>query len=85
MVDDGLTIQKCGSTSIAINTEVNAFFKQKKLKLAKKKCVQVHVGRKCGECEMLYVHGEHMKKAQEVKYLGDYINESGKLKSTICQ
>ena len=26
-----------------------------------------------------------MKQAQEVKYLGDYINESGKPKSTICQ
>ena len=69
----------------AINTEANAFFKQKKLKLAEKKCVQIHVGRKCGECEMLFVHGENMKQAHEVKYLGDYINESGKPKSTICQ
>ena len=85
MVDDVLTMQKCGATSRAINTEVNAFFEQKKLKLAEKKCVQIHVGRKCGECEILFVHGERMKKAHEVKYLGDYINESGKPKSTICQ
>ena len=49
-----------------LNTEVNAFFEQKKLKLAEKKCIQIHVGRKCGECEMLYIHGEHMKQAQEV-------------------
>ena len=30
MVDDVLTIQKCGATSMAINSEVNAFFEQKK-------------------------------------------------------
>ena len=85
MVDDVLKIQKCGATSSAINAKVNAFFEQKKLKLTNKKCVQIHIGKKCGECELLFVHGEHMKKAQEVKYLGDYINESGKPKSTICQ
>ena len=85
MVDDVLTIQKCGATSRAINTEVNAFFEQKKLKLADKKCVQIHIGQKCGECEKLFVHWEHMKQAQEVKYLGDLIKESGKPKSTICQ
>ena len=84
MVDDVLTMQKCCATSGAINTEVNAFFEQKKLKLAEKKCIQIHVGQKCGECEILFLHGEHMKKAYEVKYLGDYINESDKPKSTIC-
>jgi hypothetical protein len=85
MVDDVLTIQKCGATSRAINAEVNAFFEQKKLKLADKKCVQIHVGRKCGECEKLFVHGELMKQDHEVKYLGDIVSESGKPKSTICQ
>ena len=35
MVDDVLTIQKCGSTSSAINTEVNAFFKQKKTQVGR--------------------------------------------------
>ena len=85
MVDDVLTIQKCGATSRAINAEVNAFFEQKKLKLAEKKYVQIHVGRKCGECEKLFVHGEHMKQEHEVKYLGDIVSESGKPKSTICQ
>ena len=85
MVDDVLTVQKCGATSSAINNEVNAFFEQKKLKLSASKCVQIHVGKKCGECETLYVHGEHMKEAQEFKYLGDLINENGKPKSTISQ
>ena len=44
MVDEVLTIKKCGATSRAINAEVNAFFEQKKLKLAATKCVQIHVG-----------------------------------------
>ena len=33
MVDDILTLQKCGLTSSAINSEVNAFIEQKKLTL----------------------------------------------------
>ena len=85
MVDDVLTVQKCGATSAAINNEVNSFFEQKKLKLSAKKCVQIHVGSKCGDCEILYVHGEHMKKSHEFKYLGDVINQNGKPKSTISQ
>ena len=85
MVDDVLTIQKCGTTSMAINSEVNAFFEQKKLKLAENKCFKIHVGNKCVECEILYVHGEKMKEAHELKYLGDIINESGRAKSTINQ
>ena len=78
MVDDVLTIQKCGATSRAINSEVNTFFEQKKLKLAEKKCVQIHVGSKCGNCEILFLHGEPMKSAQEVKYVGDILNENGR-------
>ena len=37
MVDDVLTIQKCGATAVTINDEVNAFFEQKKLKLSKQR------------------------------------------------
>ena len=37
MVDDVLTVQKCGSTSAAINSEVNAFFEQKKTEIIRKK------------------------------------------------
>ena len=47
--------------------------------------VKIHVGNKCGDCEMLYVHGEHMKKAQEFKYLWDIINENGRPKATVTQ
>ena len=44
MVDNILTVQKCGSTSSAMNDSVNAFIEQKKLKLSVKKCVKIHVG-----------------------------------------
>ena len=36
MVHNVLTVQKCGVTSEAINTEVNAFMSQKKLTLLDK-------------------------------------------------
>jgi hypothetical protein len=85
MVDDVLTIQKCGATAVTINDEVNAFFEQKKLTLSKQKCFQIHVGAKCGDCEKLYVHGEQMKEAHEFKYLGDIVNENGRPKATISK
>ena len=66
-----------------MNELVNTFVEQKKLKLSASKCVQIHVGQTSGECETLFVHGEHMKEAQEFKYLGDLINENSKPKSTI--
>ena len=85
MIDNILTVQKCGATSLTMNSEVNAFIEQKKLKLSKSKCVQIHIGRKCDTCEKLYVHDDIMKEAQEVKYLGDFINENGRPNSTINQ
>ena len=36
MVDDILTVQKCRTTSSALNAEVNAFIEQKKLTLGLK-------------------------------------------------
>ena len=59
MVDDVLIIQKCGTTSMAMKSEVKE--QKKKLKLADNKCFNFHFGNKCGECEILYVHGEKMK------------------------
>ena len=85
MVDDILTVQKCGSTSSAMNDQVNAFIEQKKLKLSVKKCVKIHIGAKCKECEKLLIHKEDMKEAHEVKYLGDMINDNGRPNSTILK
>ena len=63
MVDDILTVQTCGSTSLALNDHVNASIEQKKLKLSSKKCIKIHIGAKCDECETLLVHDEHMQEA----------------------
>ena len=69
MVDDILTLQKCGVTSAAMNSEVNAFIEQKKLTLGQKKCVKVHIGKKCDDCDKLFIHENIMNEAHEVKYL----------------
>ena len=54
MVDDIISVQKCGNTSVTINTEVDAFVEQKKFTLATKKCTRICVGKKCNECEKIY-------------------------------
>ena len=69
----------------AINVEVNSFIEQKKLKLGHKKCVQLHIVNKLGDCENQYVHEEQINQAQEVKYLGDILHENGNPKSTIMK
>ena len=85
MVDDIITIQKCGTASVTINSEVNAFVEQKKLTLSTKKCTRIHVGKKCNECEVLYVHQEVMVDSDEVKYLGDILHKNGKIKATVAK
>ena len=84
MVDDILTVQKCRSTSRAMNNNMNAFIEQKKLKLSVKKCVNIHIGAKCDECDKLLVHDEFMQESNKVKYLGDMIRASGRPNSTIA-
>ena len=85
MVDDILTIQKCGMASMTINAQVNAFIEQKKLTLGLKKCTKIHVGKKCNDCEKLFVHQDEMEDSLEVKYLGDILHENGKSKATILE
>ena len=64
---------------------MNAFIAQQKLNLGKNKCVKVHVGNKCAECENLYVHDEIMKESHQVKYLGDVIHKDGRPRATIVE
>ena len=68
-----------------INSEVNAFIAQKKLTLGQNKCVKVHIGKKCGDCDKLFVHNEEMKESPQVKYLGDVIHEYGRPRTTISE
>ena len=83
MVDDVLTVSKCGATSVAMNITVNSFMSRKKLKLNKNKCAKIHIGKKCNDCPTLEVQGEPMKSSEKEKYLGDFINRDGKQHATI--
>ena len=85
MVDDILTLSKCGATSLAMNATVNAFITSKKLELNKNKCSQIHIGKKSNLCPKLKVHNGEMKKADQEKYLGDVINKNGKQNATIVE
>ena len=85
MVDNILTITKCDSTAITMNTTVNTFIETKKLKLSHKKCSVIHVRKKCGECPQLKVHGKPMHKAESLMYLGETVHESGKNKYNLLE
>jgi hypothetical protein len=85
MVDDIITASKCGSTAIALNTAVNTFIEQKKLKLSEEKCSQIHIGNKQSKlnCPQHKVHGNPMKESNQEKYLGDFITNNANSKATI--
>ena len=83
MVDDVLGVQKCSYKSRRLNTTINTFMELEKLKLSKKKCNIVHVGKSEVNCPALKVHGEEMKRSKQETYLGDKIDFSGKIKPTI--
>ena len=84
MVDDLLTISKCGNKSLEMNTFVNAQIEAKKLKFhtpdedGKTKCHFLHVGKSSASCPDLQVHGTKMQRVSEDTYLGDIILEDGK-------
>ena len=75
MVDDVLTVSKCGDTSIAMNNLVNAFMSSKMLKLNQQKYAKIHIGKKHNDCPELEVQGEPMKCSEKEKYLGDIIKK----------
>ena len=71
MVDDILTISKCGNTSTTMNTVVNSFCSTKKLQLNPEKCAHIHLGKPSEICPNLKVQNNPMKKFYEEKYIGD--------------
>ena len=46
MIDDALTMSKCGIDSVMSNAETNCFVETKRLDLSEKKCNRMHVGKK---------------------------------------
>ena len=85
MVDDVLTVAKCGAASVTLNASVNSFMSSKKLQLNQSKCAKIHVGKKCEDCLELFAQKKHMKNSDQEKYLGDFINKDGKQHATIVE
>ena len=55
----------------------------KKLALSQKKCHKIHLGKGADQCQELKVHEAQMNNSDKEKYLGDYMDKSGKIKATI--
>ena len=86
MIDDTLSISKCGTPSIQKNSIINSFIETNRLTLSQDKCVALHIGKKtkCKQpCPILKVHNSNMKDASSVKYLGDIISIQGNYKDNI--
>ena len=83
-VDDLLTISRCGTPSLSINTYITSQIETKKMKFhtpdvnGKSKCHFLHIGTKTKVCPELQVHGTKIQKVTEETYLGDIISEDGK-------
>ena len=83
MVDDVLTVQKCSTSSIQMNSVVNSFMELKKLTLSDEKCSKIHIGKRNMNCHKLKVHDKIMKDSNQERYLGDQIRNDAKVKATI--
>ena len=86
MVDDTLSISRCGNSSVQKNSVINSFIETQKLTLSEEKSVMLHIGKKkkCQQpCPCLKVHRNTMKEVQSVKYLGDIISVSGTARESI--
>ena len=77
MVDDVLTISKCGIDSVMTNAYVNSKFEMMKLKLNESKCKQIHIGKNEKYCPTLHTSESEMIKDVFDKYLGDIISKNG--------
>jgi hypothetical protein len=86
MIDDTLSISKCGTPSIQKNAVLNSFIETQRLTLSHDKSVALHIGKKskCKQpCPILKVHNNNMQHASTVKYLGDIISVKGSNKDNI--
>ena len=77
MIDDLCGIAKCNWESVITNSVINSFVESKQLEFGDEKCHKLHVGKKCGTCLSLQVHGKMMKETSHEKYLGDIFSEHG--------
>jgi hypothetical protein len=82
MVDDIISVTNVNKTQ-EMNRLINTFIESKKLRLSKKKCFQIHIGKGHDNCPKLKVHEDIMKEAEREKYLGDVICEKDSIQATI--
>ena len=85
MVDDIITVAKCGNMSVKLNPTVNASIEEKKLALSGKFFSNIHIGNKASKetCPELKIHDEIMKSCEVDKYLGDFVTKNCNSKDTI--
>ena len=82
MVDDVITVSNVENT-LRMNNLVNTFIESKKLRLSETKCSRIHIGKGHTTCPNLKVHNHEMHEAENEKYLGDIVDQSGKIEATI--
>ena len=86
MVDDILSISKCGNETIEKNAVINSFMETERLTISKEKSSVIHIGntKKCEQsCPKIKVHTENMKINHSTKYLGNILSSNGGIKETI--
>ena len=87
MVDDVLSVQKCSAETVKMNSIINSFIENKKLKLSAGKCRRIHIQNKKEKqpikCPEIKVHTDVMKNSNEQKYLGDLICSSGSVRNNV--
>ena len=62
LIDDILTVTKCGINSILMNASVQSKVNNKRLELGNNKCFKMHIGNEKHECPTLKVQSEDMLK-----------------------
>ena len=86
MVNDILSISKCGKEAIEKTAVINSFLESERLTLSKAKSNVAHIGNasKCKQkCPTLKVHADEMLNVKSTKYLGNYIIQKDGVKQTI--
>jgi hypothetical protein len=83
MVDDIITATTCNENAGFQNSMVNSFMDHKKLKISHKKSCIIQIGKNTSDCCELKVGNKKIKQETHLKYLGDVIDTSGRIRATI--
>ena len=83
MVDDLLSVTKCGMDSIEMNISINSLIELKKLTFhtpeenKKSKCHMMHIGNSSKVCPDMKVNGHTVERVSQAVYLSDVISSDG--------